>query len=293
MINTQGTAGFGDIPEKYANLPRMSSSSLIMFRKSPRHFHLKKKKPKTKTAEFGNKFHLALLEPDRWADIFILKPDFPAKSKSQPLTIKEQEEIWLEQNQGKFPVTEKDLENIREMLDSCAQHDTIPYIMKRSTKLIENFWWQVKETVDEQGQVHEYLMCGYCDIVLPELGLVLDVKTTGTASKDEWDKHVYKMNYHIQAAVYLDAMTAIFEKPFQKYVWIAVENTWPWNASTYFADDAQLDTGASLIKKTIPLWLACRAADKWPGYNMGLVPSSLPNYALYKYQEEELEPNGN
>ena len=270
--------GLGKIPEKFKELPHLRSTYIREFRKSPRHYFLREDIQETPSMKLGTAFHTALLEPEKYSKNYVEVPSFEKKSKDQPLTIKEQLERWKEQNKDAVTITSDERDKVTMMLASCLDNSIISSLVNNKHALIEKEFYMVRDGICFTGQP---------DIVIPELNLVIDVKTTTDASPDKWSKTVHEREYMIQSALYLDAMKAIYGEEFNRFIWIVVENKHPFSSMTYIAEPAILDMGRNLIFNAAMEFKKCLSENTWPSYKTGLVPCTLPAYAWSKYESEE------
>jgi len=270
--------GFGKIPEELKNMPHLRSTYIREFRKSPRHYFLREDIQETPSMKLGTAFHTALLEPEKYQKNYVEIPSFEKKSKYQTLTIKEQLERWKEENKDSVTISSEDRDKVKMMLASCLDNPIINKIVNNEHALIEKEFYMVKD---------EICYTGTPDIIIPELNLVIDVKTTTDASPNKWSKAIHDREYMIQAALYIDAMNAIFGKEFNRFIWVVVENKHPYSAMTYFAEPSLLDLGRNLILNASSDFKNCLLENNWPSYKTGLVPCSLPVYAWSQYESEE------
>jgi exodeoxyribonuclease VIII len=108
--------------------------------------------------------------------------------------------------------------------------------------------------------------------------VVVDLKTTKSASKRGFAKSVAEYRYHVQAAIYTDLLEAngLFVPEF---IFIAVEKTYPYAVGIYKLDQDALDLGRSLYQRDLALYKHCVEMDDWPAYPEEVVTLSLPAWA--------------
>lgn len=293
MFKNITDCGLGPTPIKYINLKRLSASAITAFRKSPRNLLLKETRPPSNALNFGKAFHLALSEPEKYQESLGVFPEFPRKSKTSPLSADENRAKYIKDNPDLVFLTPEEKDKIKTMVDACSDNEIMDSILKKESKVIEIHFWIICEGYGEPIIVH-----GYLDLFLGMMGLVADIKTTKSTKKEQWEKAVFDYEYQIQAALYVDAMNAIFEHSkdpevlkiitgtVDKFCWMCIQNAWPWNNKVYFADFGALEVGRELIKYTIPKVLDCLNNPMTYLGQEKLESCSLPYWAWAKYDKE-------
>lgn len=271
-------ADWGPVPEEYKDKPRLSSTNLRLFMQSPRHYQRRDKKETTPAMQFGTNFHQAVLEPEKWKkrlDSSKAMPDFPRKSKNQPLSVEEQRRQWIANNKDYLEISDSDLGRITEMVKVCKENEIINRLITHEDRKIEEKFWMW------DGQI---LWTGRVDLAVPTLGVVADVKSTASAMPRKFDFVVDDMKLMVQAKIYKDAMESIYKKEFKRFVWIAVESKEPFNAVPFFCDFGALEVAQSLIDEYVPKFLECWKTDTWPGYVTGFKDAGIPPNRMWQYE---------
>lgn len=142
------------------------------------------------------------------------------------------------------------------------------------------------------------------DFVSPDFTLIRDLKSTKKCKPGPaLDKKALIDHYHMQAAAYINAVTALHPKLAGRVrfenVW--VEEEWPYEpALTEFGGDA-LALGQALWQEAIDRWEASIRTGRWPGYMQTREPHTIhvPDYmmaeamareAVNEDEEDEDEP---
>lgn len=152
------------------------------------------------------------------------------------------------------------------------------------------------------------------DFYAPDVGLLIDYKTTKSLSKDfglthehvVWENEdasafvskkldvviswaVYNYGYHRQAALYLMAMAALGLK-LEDFLIIAQEKEPPHMAVTFRVRDDALKAGRTQLAPLFETYARCKKTNRWPGYaNDQVLSLDLPEGAYNKIYDEELE----
>lgn len=109
--------------------------------------------------------------------------------------------------------------------------------------------------------------------------ILVDVKTCGNASPQEFARQIGRMAYHRQAAWYTDGYSIAAETPVLGFIFIAVETAWPFAASAVMLDDESLEQGRTENAELLERFSQCRKADSWPSYSNAIELVTLPRWA--------------
>lgn len=96
--------------------------------------------------------------------------------------------------------------------------------------------------------------------------IVIDIKTTVSAKKEDYKKSVIKYDYHIQAAMMLDAIENATGKRPCYFAHIVVENKSPFATALYFISDEKINLGQYEYKQQLQIYKECLAKNEWPSY---------------------------
>ncbi len=117
------------------------------------------------------------------------------------------------------------------------------------------------------------------DYIIPEKGVIVDVKNFATTDETEVMKHFHKMKYHWQSAYYLDVAKAAFGGEWTHFVHLVVTDKEPYMSDVFVYDDAALEKARLDYFHLLPLYEQCLLEDKWPGRDSGIKSIGLPSYA--------------
>jgi hypothetical protein len=81
-------------------------------------------------------------------------------------------------------------------------------------------------------------------------------------------------SYHVQAAHYLNVTFA------ERFVFIAVEKTYPYAVGVYELDAAAMAAGKEQCRIGLQTISDCRAINEWPGYTNTCDTIAMPGWAL-------------
>jgi exodeoxyribonuclease VIII len=117
-------------------------------------------------------------------------------------------------------------------------------------------------------------------------GIIPDLKSCLDASPEEFAKTIFNMDYHIQAAMYVDGLKAnnIDAKVF---VFVAVEKEPPFAVGVYVLDNDYIEIGRQQYKKALQILAQCIKDNKYPAYSEDIVELKPPRWAFTKRDNEE------
>jgi exodeoxyribonuclease VIII len=156
------------------------------------------------------------------------------------------------------------------MLKAVSNHKRAAQLMSDGHAEESLFW-----TDPETG-----IQCKARPDFIREGHILVDLKTTEDASYRSFQKDIVKFSYHFQAAMYLDAATAVFERPFDTFIIIAVEKNPPYAVQCFQLDETAIREGQELYYAALKKLKPCLESKIYPAYGNDLIPVALPTYAV-------------
>lgn len=234
----------------YASIDALNWSSLKLMADSPLMYQWRQKHPRpdTKALSLGRKAHMAVLEPERYEQDCVRRPDEWDSWRTKASKEWRDEQLAA----GREVMTDEEADKIELIRNAVYGHEDA---MRRldGTRREESIVWTV-DGVRCKGRV---------DAIAPDR--LPDLKTTrnlGTfVSRD-----AAALLYHGQLAWYLDgAIKAGACSPDAQAYAIAVETEPPYDCASFVLDDQLLSEGRTLWRYLFDLWMSCRDAGVWPG----------------------------
>lgn len=115
----------------------------------------------------------------------------------------------------------------------------------------------------------------------------MDLKTTRDAKPQWFTRDIMRYHYHVQAALYREAIEQVYGYRPQAMYCVAVESKPPYHVVVFKFTEALLELGA----RTAILWMEqlrqCESADHWPGYSQTIVDVDVPEWMVDDHDEEE------
>ena len=230
--------------------PAFSASDLkIITKQNPRAlWHSKFNElapPKLPTAamKFGSFFHAMCLEPEEFtAQYKVVEDKRTKKGKEQALEY---------EKKGLTVVTPQDAALASNMMSSIMANSTA-YDLLDKGKSEQSFWWSHSATGLD-------LKCR-CDKINGDT--IVDLKTTGEggASPDVFTRTITNLNYHLQAAHYLQGTGAT------NFIFVVIEKVFPYNIGVYKLENEFLDYGYEIQEQALLKIFEATQSGKWLGY---------------------------
>ena len=247
--------------EQYHADPAISASHLKAVMQSPYHYWSRfldpSRPPSVQTAamKLGSLTHCAVLEPDEMGKRYGIC--LPRNTKAGKEMSAEMETYGIE------AVTSTDMEQSLAMAASVRQH---PYAaaLLADGKAEQSFW------ADD-------LATGLRIKARPDWytgTTIVDLKTCSDASSGGFSRACATFAYNLQAQHYLNVCFA------ERFIFLAVEKTYPYAVGVYELDAAAMAAGAEQCRIGLQTISDCRAINEWPGYTTTCDTIAMPNWAL-------------
>ena len=246
--------------------PAVSASHLHLAAVSPYHYWSRYRNPKrpvikpTDAMRAGSLVHCAVLEPDELAKRYGVCG--PRNTKAGKEQAAELEAAGIE------AVSAADWELAMAMAASVRSHPAAAELL-RTGQAEQSFWWDDLATG---------LRCKCRPDWMTSTTLV-DLKTCTDASPRGFARSVAKYRYHVQANHYITGCNA------ERFIFIAVEKTYPYACAVYELDVDAMVAGENARRRDLSVIADCMAIDEWPGYGDAIQPLSLPSWALNDHSD--------
>lgn len=182
--------------DEYHSHPAIGKSTLDMIDRDPYSVQWAKYAPqntdKLGAVNIGDAFHALLLEPTRFDATYAVMPPCDLRTKAG----KEAAEQWRADNEGKRILTYDEGVMLQHMRASVMAHPQAQGLVCAGGEVEKSFFWTDPDTG---------IQCK-CrpDILLPDMNLCVDVKTTADLRKFAYAVEDYR--YHVQDAFYTDGL---------------------------------------------------------------------------------------
>lgn len=265
----------------YERIDAANHSLLRHYRKSPAHARVQMLSPRMPTAalDFGNAYHCAVLEPERFAREFVRGLDGVGNRSAADKAIQSR---FRQQHYGKTVVVPDDFDQIRQMAEVLMAHETAAALLRAPGPNEVVAVWKDAETG---------LACKLRgDALRSWMGWtwVADLKTTKDASPEGWPREVHTYGYDSAAAWYLDGLDVLAPRP-RRFVNIAQEKEPPFAVAVYELDEPSIEKGRRRSRRYLKRHAEALASNEWPAYPVGVIPVSLPGWSFRMEDDDDGE----
>ena len=238
---------YEDIPyEEYAEIPAFRSHDLTSAIKCV--YTWKNQKPMTQSPALleGRVQHTVFLEHHKFDDEFIIQPNVDRRTKAG----KADYEDFLTTVGNRTPISQ-------DLYDVCMERREIvkDHIPQEDHKVecVILFHWH--------GQPFK------CRLDWHNNKDVWDLKTARDASPRGFKQAINNFNYHMQAALYVDACNAA-GLPAGTFNFLAQEKAHPYAYAVYSMSAESLEYGRSRNEQALDLLLKCKENNEYKPYNL-------------------------
>lgn len=247
-------------------------SGLLRIMRSPAHYteYISNPPAPTPAMMFGTAFHTALLEPERFADTFVVTPKFDRRTKEGKAAV----EAWEAGNAGKTPLTADQMVAIEKMVANIKSHTGAAKLLANGLAEMSGFWIDPETGIECKCRPDFLVMDGQA------VTGIVDVKTCCDASAEGFARAIATLGYDMQAAFYQEGFEALAGRTVPFY-FIAVEKDAPHAVAAYKASDEVIEVGRSKYRAALQLLRWCKDNDRWPAYqpNGEIETINLPRWA--------------
>lgn len=265
-------------PETYSRWTAVRSSLLRKMERSPLHARYAMLHPdedSTPAKEFGQAFHVAILEPERFNTAFGVMPNFGPRQSSK---VRAQEDEYRAVHAHVRMISKENFDLCLAMRDAVWQHPTAKEILSQpGANELSAVWKDAITGLPCKGRQDRFGIWNG--------PTVTDVKSAADASRLGFAKSIAKYGYAEQAAFYLDGFQhlARVAEP-RRYVLIAVEKEPPFAVGVYELDQASIAAGRKKYRGHLDRWAQCLESGVWEAYGDGCDLITMPAWAM---KEEE------
>lgn len=233
----------------YSTIPALRRSALWELRKSPAHYKYAVEHPEAPTPAllFGIAVHMAILEPERFKDEYIIAPKIDKRTKAG----KEEWEALLAS--GKNVLSQEDGDTITGMVAAIKAHPGALALLQGEHEV--PIVWTDPTTGEE---------CKCRPDVIGD-GMIVDYKTTSSCENGAFERDARKYGYQLQAAMYREGLLQARLQEFG-FAFIAQEKTAPYAVRVYRCDPGWIDDGVEIYRELLDLYHECKTKNEWPGY---------------------------
>ena len=260
--------GIYDMPSaQYFAAEAVSNSDLkwISAPYTPAHFRAYKdgmiEKEKTEAMKIGSLTHTCILEPEKMAGSFVVRPDdIDARTKAG--------KEWIAAQTAETIIPQKQADMLARMVEAVWSHPEASALISGSDR--------EKSLFAGDGDLQ---LKGRIDCLTKSGNIIADLKTCELADLASVEKSIFQYGYHRQAAYYLRIANRLGMAK-SKFVFIFVEKTPPHCVAVYSLTEDALRIGELETATALRVLKSCTKSGVWPGRETGINLASLPAWAM-------------
>jgi hypothetical protein len=225
-------------------------------------------KEESDTLKLGSLVHCMALEPEKVNERFAVAPEVDGRTKEG----KAAKAAFAETIQGKTIVSSGVFDRAVTCHMALQSHHEAAAILKfseRSDAMIER---------PIHGEWNGVAVAGTPDLVVLELGLIVDVKTTSDASPAEFSKSVVNYGYHRQAAMYLELCQQAYGMA-DRFVFVVVKTAPPYEVAVYELNYPSVMQGRTELLELLDEHKRRSESGDWSAdWQKGVIELPLPRW---------------
>lgn len=243
----------------------VSNSDLRLLANAPADLRAKRDgliRPSTDALEFGELFHMATLEPERFNMEVIVKPEGMSFATKEG-------KAWRAEQTRRI-ISFGDYQQISGMAMAAKCHPVAgPFLRTNGRYELSLFADHEELGIPLRARFDK----------LTDDNVIIDLKSTVCARPWKFIRQAALLRYHCQVSFYLRvaAMCGIENATF---VFIAVEKTPPYKVLCCDLDAQSVEKGSKEVRRLLELYKKCSDENKWPGYSEIMERLTLPDWAL-------------
>jgi exodeoxyribonuclease VIII len=238
---------YDDIPyEQYAEIPAFRSHDLTSVIKCPYSWKNKKDMVQTPALLEGRVQHTVFLEHHKFDEEFVIQPKIDRRTKAG----REEYEDFMASIGNRTPITQ-------DLYDTCMERrEVVEHYIPKDTDKVEH-------TLVFEWHGHPFK----CRMDWYDNEYVWDLKTCRDASPRGFKRAINMFNYHMQAAIYVDACRALGLTA-KGFNFLAQEKQHPYPYVVYTLSDEALVYAQKRNEQALSLILRCQENEDFKPYNI-------------------------
>lgn len=261
--------------ERYhADTATVSRSHLLDLIRKPSRYHAlhvartAQPDPPTPAMVFGTLAHLAVLE---W-------PDFERR-------------VIRQVGADAILVKQDTIDTLLEIRRAVLEHSMVAALVTNPTVAESTILWRpiVEAEVDGEPVPSDLIVRVRPDLLTiiddddGQIVFVSDLKTTSDSHPTEFATAAARGRYHLQAALYRDAVAALFQTDNVRFMLIAAEKQEPFTVACYDLDDEAIELGRNQYRAALIELLQRRHTGNWTApWERSINTLRLPRWAYYE-----------
>lgn len=275
-----------DMPAaEYHAIPAVSKSLLGKFDRTMAHGKYEMDNPSDSDAlRFGRAFHVLTLEPQNFDAECAVAPKCDRRTKEGKNAWADFEAI----SKGKHILKDEEYALAQEMAKNVQARDEYHQLIHGGGKVRYevSYFWQDEDTWEKCKTRTDIEVIEH-----PDFGIIIgDLKSVRDADERKFTRDAEDYDYHMGAAMHIDAFEAAHKITPDYYVFPVAEKTMPCLANSYFVkpDSDFVREGRRIFKERIRAFSAAKVKNTWEGYPRGFTELDLTSWTKRKLENGEV-----
>jgi exodeoxyribonuclease VIII len=260
--------------ESYHASQAIGNSDLTLINRSIDHYLAKNDEDRSDAMILGQAFHDMILSNHLFHNKFAVIPSTITRKAGKEY------ELFKEESKGKQMLSGKDMTAITWMRESVLGHPKASLLLNPEYGVAEgSFFYKIDDVKCKCRP----------DFINTKFKCLVDLKTTRSATPDDFARSVASYRYHVQAAWYLDgvktAMPDIFEE-YNTFLFVTVETKSPYSVCVFELVPEAIAEGRRQYMKDLNKYKDYLANKENLNYFRGISDEilviQLPTWAYYK-----------
>ncbi len=261
--------------EVYHRQAGVSGSGLHTIRQySPAHYAYAGGEEPTdpRPREIGTAIHTALLEPERFAEEYMLTEAADRRSSEYKKAADEY---------GKHAtLTAKEAARVRGMQSAAYAHP-------EARALLESLVMREVSVFAADPETGITIRCRPDGVTSGNV--IIDVKKARDARERPFASAAVNYGYDLKAALYCDVWELATGAPPSGYCLLVIEEQPPHAVMVYTFPDDWMARGRKLYREALDTYAACAEAGEWPAYSNATECLMPPSWVTYEMEQDETE----
>lgn len=247
--------------DDYHNGEGVSKSNLDDIAKCPAIYQWKKKAPECEEQKqalnMGTALHCLLLEPQHFESRFLIMPKYDLRTKKG----KEGREQFMAEyySPDKIIITEDEMQKLQLMRQSALAHPDAKKLLEMQGECEASLYWNDFET-DVLCKIRPDKI-----VYINGKPIIVDIKKTSNIN--DFGRSIEDYRYHVQAAMYIDGYTEIFDiTPIFLFIAVSeVIEAGRYPVRVFQLDEHDLNIGYNLYREDLLTYAHCLQINRWNG----------------------------
>lgn len=240
----------------YNAIEAVNHSLLKFALKTPAHYKHQKDHPSEESKEcyeFGEGYHVRILQPEEWSRRLVVEPEINARSSTERAQLTE----WrARQPADALVLTDDEIDRIEGMREALLRNEDARRIIEAPGHAEVVVVWDDPATGVRCKMRADWLLVGT---------LGLDLKSTRGASREDFGRAILDYGYFRQMAMYEDGSKAQTGAD-TEFLLIAQEKDGSFEAATYTVGEPSIALGRYEYRTALRQIAWCEKQGFWPGY---------------------------